>query len=143
MASIRDPRLISALVKMEVADKCKLRTTQVAGSGSWIATVYEISTDKHMCTGRGADEEGCVRDAVEQFDPDKLTKTAKKLASENEDLRQRLDDLESDVATKPSKASAGKAGDNSAAPAAKRAKRVTKSPRSDFVIDPEQNISGK
>ena len=143
MPSIRDPRLIAALVKIEAVDKCKIRTTMSAGTGSWLASVYEITTDRQMSYGRGPDEEGAIRDAVDSFNPDQLTKTAEKLTSENEDLRKRIDDLESKVETEPSEDAAVETIDDPPADPPKRKKRVTKSPRSDFVIDPEQNISGK
>jgi len=131
---------------MEAVDKCKVRTSMIAGSGSWIASVYEVTTDRRISTGSGVDEEGCIRDAIDSFNPDKLSKTAEKLTSENEDLRKRIDDLESKVETEPSEDAAVETIDDppSAPPKRKtRKKRVTKSPRSDFVIDPEQNISGK
>ncbi len=146
MPSVRDPRLIAKLVKMETVDKCKIRTTMVAGSGLWQASVYEVTTNRRISSGRGVDEEGCIRDAINSFSPDKLSKTAEKLTSENENLRKRIDDLESKVETEPSEDAAGETIDDPIADPPKRKtrkKRVTKSPRSDFVIDPEQNISGK
>jgi len=145
MPSVRDPRLIAQLVKIEAVDKCKIRTTMSAGSGSWIASVFEITTDRQISHGRGPDEEGAIRDAIDSFNPDKLSKTAEKLTSENENLRKRIDDLESKVETEPSEDADVETIDDPPADPPKRKtrkKRVTRSPRSDFVIDPEQNISG-
>ena len=146
MPSISDPRLISDLVQMEAGHRCKVRTTMSSGTGEWIASVFEVQTDRQICVGRGPSEEGAIRDAVTSFSPENLTKTAEKLASENENLRKRIEDLESKVETESDEEASSDPIDDSAADPPKRKtrkKRVTRAPRSDFVIDPDQNISGK
>lgn len=125
--TVRRKDNISKAIMLQMEHQLKPRWHTVAGSGQVVCNLVNFHTKKYMYRGEGHNHEEAFDAAYQDWQ--NATQAAEKVAVENESLRERLRDLEQQVAESSSSDNTETASEDSAPteePAPKR-RRVKKS----------------